>query len=140
MILLDTNIISEMMKPNPAVNVSTWLDQQEIIQLFITTITIAEISYGLAALPNGQRRTFLEEAFNKAILEAFKYRILNFDEPAAHLYGRIMGQRKKQGRPLSIPDGQILAIACSQKSLIATRNIQDFIDSGADLINPFERN
>src|SRR3990167_9160330 len=111
MIILDTNIISEMMKSSPAAKVSGWLDQQEVTQLYITTITIAEISYGLNVLPKGSRRQLLENAFNKTIQAAFKHRILSFDEPAAHLYGKMMGHRKEFGRPLSVLDGQIAAIA-----------------------------
>ena len=94
MIILDTNIISEMMKKSPAVSVMTWLDQQEVTQLFVASITIAEISYGINVLPEGNRRHLLESAFNKAIKDAFKHRLLPFDEAAAHLYGKMMGHRK----------------------------------------------
>jgi toxin FitB len=137
MILIDTNVVSEMMKTSPALSVIAWLDRQETTQLFLTTITIAEISYGLNILPNGNRRILLEDAFNQTTLSAFKQRILAFDEPAAHLYGKIMGQRKESGRPLSIPDGQIAAIARAHGATIATRNIRDFVDCGIELINPF---
>lgn len=137
MILLDTNVISEMMKKSPSANVITWIDEQEVTQLFITTITIAEISYGLNVLPKGSRRRFLEDALNKTIEHAFKHRLLSFDETAAHLYGKMMGHRKELGRPLSVLDGQIAAIALAQKASVATRNIRDFSDCGLDLINPF---
>jgi toxin FitB len=137
MILIDTNIISEMMKPFPSPNVITWLDQQETTQLFISTITIAEIAYGINALPQGNRRALVDDAFNQTILSAFKHRILSFDESAAHLYGKIMGQRKESGLPLSMPDGQISAIARAHGATIATRNIRDFIDCGVDLVDPF---
>lgn len=138
MILIDTNIISELMKPAPDTNVIQWIDRQDIAKLFVSTITIAEISYGLNVLPEGNRRLNLEHAFNKAILEAFDNRILAFDESAAHNYGKIMSYRKKLGQPLGIPDGQIAAIASTQKAALATRNVRDFINCGLKLINPFE--
>jgi len=136
-IIIDTNIISELMKPNPDNLVIKWFGQQQTLQLYITTITIAEISYGLDVLVTGKRRQLLEETFNKVITEAFQHRIFSFDKPAAYLYGKIMGQRKKSGRPMSIADGQIAAIARSQGSAIATRNVTDFINCGVEIFNPF---
>lgn len=138
MILLDTNVISEMMKETPATSVIRWLDKQEVTQLFIPTITVAEISYGIHILPEGNRRYLLEDAFNRAIKEAFKHRILFFDEAAAHVYGKMMSDRKQLGRPLSILDGQIAAIAFIHGATLATRNIRDFSDCKLDLFNPFE--
>ena len=138
MILIDTNIISEMMKPAPNANVLDWIDQQEVAKLFISTITLAEISYGLNVLPTGKRRESLEFAFNKAILEAFTGRILSFEESAAYHYGKIMGHRKKLGKPLGVPDGQIAAIALVNNAVLATRNTRDFLRCGIKLINPFE--
>lgn len=138
MIIIDTNILSELMKTSPSLSVINWLNQQEATQIFTTTITIAEMSYGLHALPQGKRRTLLEDAFNNAIDDAFKHRILPFDEPAAHQYGKIMGYRKAMGNPCSAPDGQIAAIALVHKATIATRNRRDFIDSGVRLVNPFD--
>ncbi len=137
MILIDTNIISEMMKTTPSNAVVSWFDRQKTTELFITSITIAEISYGLNILSEGKRRNSLETVFNKAIVNAFKHRILSFDENAAHFYGKIMGQRKELGRPLSVLDGQIAAIARAHGFSIATRNIRDFSDCELTLINPF---
>lgn len=126
------------MKPNPNANVLDWIDRQEVLKLFISTITLAEISYGLSVLPTGKRRKSLELAFNKAILEAFASRILSFEESAAYQYGKIMGHRKKLGKPLGIPDGQIAAIAAVNNAVLATRNTRDFLQCGIKLINPFE--
>lgn len=137
MIIIDTNIISELMKANPASSVIAWIDRQETTQLYITTITLAEITYGLYALPQGNRRNSLEETFHKAIMEAFAHRILVFDQPAAFLYGKIMSQRKQLGRPLGVPDGQICAIASHHAATVATRNTRDFLDCGIELVNPF---
>lgn len=138
MILLDTNIISELMKTLPSQSVLSWLDEQEASQVVVTTISVAEIAYGIYVLPDGKRREALEIAFNKTIKEAFKHRVFSFDETAAHLYGKIMSHRKKLGRPLSILDGQIAAIAAAQNAILATRNIKDFLDCELKLINPFE--
>lgn len=138
MIILDTNIISEMMKAHPEARVIQWMDQQKSTQLFISTITVAEITYGLCALPDGKRRTQLERAFNKTIQLAFAGRFLSFDFTAAGWYGKIMAARKISGRPLSVPDGQIAAIACAQGFALATRNGRDFIDCGLEIINPFD--
>jgi predicted nucleic acid-binding protein len=139
MIILDTNVISEMMKPAPSQHVTAWMDQQASISLFITSVTIAEIVYGLHALPYGNRKLWLEQAFTNAVMEAFKNRILSFDQLAAFQYGKIMAQRKADGRPLSVCDGQIAAIASVHHFVIATRNVNDFIHCGVELVNPFEK-
>lgn len=137
MILLDTNIISELMRPKPEEKVLTWLNEQESRDLFVSTISIAEISYGLHVLPEGHRRNVLKNAFGRAVQLGFLHRILSFDEAAAREYGKIMAIRKAMGRPLGVPDGQIAAIAYSQKMRLATRNVKDFVDCGLQLVNPF---
>lgn len=137
MIILDTNIISEMMKSAPSINVISWFDKQVTATLFITTITIAEITYGLHALPLGARRKTLENAFHNTLIDGFAHRVLLFDEKAARIYGEIMGNRKTLGHPFSILDGQIAAIAHSRNAKLATRNSRDFIECGIELINPF---
>ena len=137
MIILDTNIVSEMMKTAPFRTVLDWLNAQDAASLYVTTITLAEIGYGLRLLPDGQRRRLLAERFDRFIAGAFDQRILSFDEAAARAYGDIMGHRKELGRPISITDGQIAAIARANGFGIATRNIKDFEDSQIALINPF---
>ncbi len=138
MILLDTNIISEMMKKSPSKNVVKWIDEQEVTHLFVSAITIAEISYGISVLPKGSRRHLIENAFNKTMQESFKHRILFFDEASAYRYGKLMGHRKELGRPLSILDGQIAAIAFVHGAVVATRNVRDFVHCDLDLVDPFE--
>jgi len=137
MIVLDTNIVSEVMSKIPSEFVLDWLNEQRTESLYLTSITIAEIGYGLKILPNGKRRKLLEEKFEQFIAKAFEQRILDFDEKAARLYSRLMKNRRKLGRPLSILDGQIAAIARSNSFIVATRNIRDFEDCGLKLINPF---
>lgn len=137
MILLDTNVISEMMKSLPLPRVIAWLDRQESSQLYISTVTIAEISYGLGVLPNGKRRHYLEKAFHKVLKYAFNQRILPFHEAAAFCYGKLMANRKNKGRPMSVLDGQIAAIASAHEAALATRNVRDFEGCQLELIDPF---
>jgi hypothetical protein len=137
MILIDTTVISELMKPEPDPKVLEWISRQESAGVFITSITIAEIIYGINALPEGLGRDGLEKLFNKTILLAFEDRILSFDEPAAHLYGKIMGDCKRLGRPMGVPDGEIAAIAQLHDASLATRNVRDFKNCGVEIINPF---
>ena len=137
MIVIDTNIISEVMKPSPSLAVLKWLNQQNSNSLFVSTITLGEIEYGSRILPSGKRRSELKERFEQFIFQAFRQRILVFDEAAARSYGEVMGHRKDLGRPMSVPDGQIAAIARSKGFAIATRNTSDFEECGFDLFNPF---
>lgn len=138
MIVVDTNIISELMSKTPSQAVLDWLNEQDAETLYLTTITIAEIGYGLRILPEGKRRRLLEEKFEQFVESAFEQRILSFDEAAARTYGDVMGHRKEIGRPLSVPDGQIAAIARVNGFAVATRNIRDFEEIGLNLINPYE--
>lgn len=138
MIVLDTNIVAEMMRESPAPPVVAWLNDQETSSLFLTTISLGEIAYGLWALPQGRRRRRLEEGFARILTEAFASRILPFEEEAAHRYGEVMGRRRKMGRPLAALDGQIAAIAWAHGHAVATRNVRDFVDCGIEVINPFE--
>lgn len=137
MIVLDTNVVTEMMKASPAPVVVAWLNDQETSALFLTTVTIGEISYGLRVLPQGRRRLLLEQGFERVVEEAFTGRILDFDEKAARRYGDVMGRRRKIGRPLSILDGQIAAIARVNGGAVATRNVWDFVECGVEVIDPF---
>lgn len=138
MIVVDTNVISEVMRPQPSPAVLDWLNTQESNLLFITTVTLAEIGYGLRVLPDGLRRRQLQTRFEQFIAQAFEERVLDFTAPAAHAYAEIMGHRKEIGRAMSLPDGQIASIALAHGFAVATRNIKDFEDCGIELINPFE--
>ena len=138
MILLDTNVVSEVMRPKPSGNVVNWLNQQNSGSLFLSSITIAEICYGLRILPIGRRRQELETRFEAFIAQGFSRRIIGFDESAARAYAEIMGKRKEEGLPMSLPDGQIAAVAQISHLALATRNIRDFENCGLELINPFE--
>ena len=138
MIVLDTNIISEVMRPQPDKAVISWLNQHSEGQLFITSITLAEIHYGLAILPDGQRKYNLQKRFDYFITQGFEQKILTFDEKAAIAYAQIMGHSKRMGQVMSFPDGQIAAITQTQRFSLATRNVKDFQHCSIALINPFE--
>ena len=138
MILLDTNIVSAVMAPQPPTAVLAWLDRQQTADLYLSTLTIAEIGYGLSILPPGKRRRTLEDRFEQFIGEGFEHHILSFDPAAARLYGTIMGRRKELFRPMAVLDGQIAAIARANSFALATRNVRDFEECGLDVLNPFE--
>ncbi|QIT55241.1 type II toxin-antitoxin system VapC family toxin [Aquisalimonas sp. 2447] len=138
MILLDTNVLSEMMRPEPAPAVIEWLNETDSGSLYLCSITIGEIEYGLHAMPDGRRRDDLSERFDTFVSQAFALRVLSYDDAAALHYGRIMAARRSEGRPLSAPDGQIAAIARLHGMRVATRNASDFTGTGVELINPWD--
>ncbi len=138
MIILDTNIVSEFMTSPPSGLVLNWINNQDVSLMYLTTITIAEINYGLSIMPTGKRRSLLEERFKLFTESAFEQRILSFNESAANCYGDILANRQQLGRPMSCFDVQIAAIARSQGFAVATRNLKDFKDCQLELINPFD--
>jgi predicted nucleic acid-binding protein len=137
MIIVDTHVVSEAMRPQPSPAVLDWLNAQDSNLLFITTITLAEIGYGLRVLPDGLRRRQLQTRFEQFTAQAFEERVLDFTAAAAHAYAEIMGYRKETGHAMSLPDGQIAGIAFAHGFAVATRNIKDFEDCGIELISPF---
>ena len=137
MIILDTNVVSEFMTSPPPAEVLEWLNAQDPVSLFLTSISVAEICFGLHAMPQGRRRRLLEDRFERFIATAFSSRLLHFDEAAARVFGEIKAYRRNIGRPLSDFDGQIAAIARVHRFSIATRNLADFEDCLVDLIDPF---
>jgi predicted nucleic acid-binding protein len=137
MILLDTNVVSEVMKAAPSAAVLKWLNDQSSSDLYVSAVTIGEIEYGLRILPGSRRRLQLREKFDQFIAVAFAQRVLAYGETTARIYGEIMGLRKEVGRPMSVPDGQIASIARSHRMSVATRNTRDFEECGVDLLNPF---
>ncbi len=138
MIILDTNVISELMKEEPDLNVKRWVATQNRQDLAITVIAIAEITRGLARLPKGKRRQRLELFFAAFIREAFNGRALPFDERAAFLYGDLSLKREKAGLKIDPVDLMILSIAEDHKASIATRNIKDFKGCGVELMDPWK--
>jgi len=136
-ILLDTNVVSELMRRAPSSVVERWLGRQPISSVFISSVTEAELRYGLALMPEGRRLTQLVAQANAMLAEDFANRILPFDSPAASAYARIAAGRRRAGRPISQADAQIAAIAASRGAAVATRNVMDLVDCGVDLVDPW---
>jgi predicted nucleic acid-binding protein len=138
MIVLDTNVLSEVMRPRPDPAVEGWLAGVPASGLFITSITEAELRYGIALLPAGRRRQRLMDTLEAILIQDFAERILPFDSAAATAYATLASDRYKRGRPISQFDAQIAAIARSRGAMLATRNIDDFEACQIDLISPWQ--
>lgn len=136
MIVLDTNVVSELMRASPAAAVASWVRQQERGSLVTTAITIAEIRYGLVRLPAGRRTRQLRETAEE-VLAAFPSQVLPFDQAAAVLYGDIAAARERIGRPIDAFDAQIAAISRAHRARLATRNTKDFDETGIRLVDPW---
>lgn len=138
MILLDTNVLSELMKAAPANSVVRWFSTQPTTSLYTTSITQAEVLHGILLLPPGRRRSAFEAAADAMFEKEFAGRILAFGSDAAHLYARIAAERHRAGRPISQFDAQIAAIAQSAGAAVASRNVADFDGCGIEVINPWK--
>jgi predicted nucleic acid-binding protein len=136
MIVFDSNVLSEFMRPNPAERVRRWQSEQEQTRLFTTSITVAEIWFGIQRLPDGQRKERFAEAAND-LFSSFADRILAFDRRAAEVYARIATQRAELGLPIDGFDAQIAAVCAVHGATLATRNIKDFEETGISLVNPW---
>ncbi len=136
--ILDTNVVSEPMLPSPSATVLTWWSRQQPGALFITSVTVAEILYGIELLPHGKRRAALLAGAELMFGKVLAGRILPFDEDAARAFPGIAASRRVQGRPVADLDAQIAAIAHSRGGLLATRNTSDFEGCGVRLVNPWQ--
>lgn len=137
MIVLDTNVISELLRPKPEGAVEAWLTDQPPASIFTTTITQAEILYGVRLFSDGKRKKELLAAIEPIFAEDFAGRVLPFDEDAADAYATLAVARRQAGRPISQFDAQIAAIAISRGAAVATRNVSDFAEIGVAVINPW---
>ncbi|PZX11784.1 hypothetical protein LX81_03861 [Palleronia aestuarii] len=138
MILLDTNVVSEVMRPTPAQVVLDWFAGQASADLFLPVIVEAELRFGILLMPDGKRRDGLAAALEDMIEEEFTDRILPFDSRAAQTYAVIAAQRRRSGKAVREADCQIAAIAASRGAALATRNVKDFLDAGIEILNPWE--
>lgn len=138
MILLDTNVVSELMRSQPETAVVAWVVAQARTSLFLSAVSEAELRFGVAILPPGQRQARLDHAIDGMIREDFAGRVLPFDSDAARAYAAIAAARRAAGRPISHADCQIAAIARSRGAAIATRNVRDFDDCGVKVIDPWQ--
>lgn len=137
MIVLDTNVISELAKVLPDANVLTWADGLAANEVVTTAVTVAELRYGVARLPDGRRKTQLHDAIGGLISEDLGDRVVPFDHAAAQAYATVVADREGIGNPILVADGQIAAICRARGATLATRNIKDFVDTGIELVDPW---
>jgi toxin FitB len=137
MIILDTNVVSEPLKPQPDPKVLAWLDAQAPETLYITSINLAELATGIAVLPAGRKRTALQQALDQRMMPLFEGRILHFDAKAAHAFAMLNAKLQMLGHSISFADGAIAAIAVVHGFTLATRNTRDFKNTGVELIDPW---
>ncbi|KUY84957.1 plasmid stabilization protein [Burkholderia cepacia] len=137
MIVLDTNVLSELLRPAPAPHVLAWFGRQARAALFTTALTRGEMLYGVRLLPAGARRDGLGEAVLAMFDVDFSGRVLNFDADAADAYAELAAARRQSGAPISQVDAMIAAIARSRGATVATRNVKDFVDCGIELVDPW---
>ncbi|PXX76595.1 hypothetical protein SAMN05660489_00155 [Pseudomonas sp. LAMO17WK12:I10] len=137
MIVLDTNVLSELMRPQPDASVLLWIEAQPVEDLYISAMTMAEILHGIARLPHGKRKQMLHASALAMFEEDFIDRIAPFGTQAALYYAHLISHRESLGRPISLVDAQIAAICRVHDAAIATRNAKDFSDTGLIVINPW---
>ena len=137
MIILDTNVVSELTRMTPTAAVLDWLDAQPAAGVATTAITAAELLYGVARLPDGARKNALTGAVHALLTEDLDGRVEPFDAAAAVHYADLVTTRERVGQPISIPDAQIAAICRAHRASLATRNTSDFTGTGIDLIDPW---
>lgn len=138
MIILDTNVVSEPMKPGGHRGVQTWLDDQIAETLYITSISLSELLLGVEVLPDGKRKAGLGAALSDLLSTLFGARVLPFDQQAAMTYARCVNQARAAGRAISMADGQIAAIAAVHGFTVATRDTAPFAAAGVPVVNPWE--
>jgi len=137
MIVLDTNVVSEAMKPEPHPAVRAWLNAQAAQTLYLSSVTLAELLFGIAALPTSKRQDLLAKALD-GVLALFGDRVLSFDTEAARRYAELAVMARASGRGFPTPDGYIAAIAASRGFIVASRDVAPFQAAGVRIINPWE--
>lgn len=138
MIVLDTNVVSEVMEQPANFTVLEWFNSQVVDDLWITAISMAELLYGIDRLAEGRRKAALASALDRVTNHAFAGRVMAFDSAAARYYSILVAHRFAIGRPVSVQDAQIAAICSAHAATLATRNTRDFEETGIELINPWE--
>ncbi|HQT85664.1 MAG: VapC toxin family PIN domain ribonuclease [Acidiphilium sp. 37-64-53] len=137
MILLDTNLVSEPWKPQPDPQIVAWLDAQAVETLYLSAITVAELRFGIAAMPAGKRRKILHERLEDELLPIFTRRVLPFDLEASRAYADLMSKAKTAGQAINMADGSIAAIAAARGFSVASRDVAPFHAAGIPVINPW---
>ena len=137
MIILDTNVLSALMKTAPEATVVAWLDRQPAESVWITSVTLFEARLGLALLPTGRRRQTLETAFARVLKEDLENRVLDFDSAAANEAASLAAERQQAGRPVDMRDTLIAGVALARRATLATRNVRHFGDSKIPIVDPW---
>ncbi len=137
MLVVDTNVLSELMRPSPNAAIASWIAERATSSLHLTAVSEAELRFGLAIMPPGRRRDGLAEGLERMLRTGFANRVLPFDSAAASAYAEIAAARRAMGRPMPDADCQIAAIARSRGMAVVTRNVRDFADAGIDVIDPW---
>ena len=138
MILLDTNVISEPLRPSPAARVIDWMDAQPLETLYLSAMTVAELRAGMALMPAGKRRTALHEHLEKRVLPMFAGRVLPFDMICTNAYAELIARVRKAGSGIETADACIAAIALANGFIVATRDTDPFQAAGLDVIDPWK--
>ncbi|HEB63001.1 MAG TPA: type II toxin-antitoxin system VapC family toxin [Gammaproteobacteria bacterium] len=138
MIILDTNVVSEPMRPSGNIIVRDWIDRQYPETLYLTATNLSELLVGIKILPSGKRKKELSDALNQLLINLFGSRILPFDSKAAIEYASLINHARENGAHISVADGQIAAIAALHGFTVATRDTAPFIAAGVAVINPWE--
>ena len=138
MIVLDTNVISEPQRKTPDTQVVEWLDEQPLETLFLTSITLAELRFGITSLPAGKRKDGMLDNLEHRVLPLFTGRVLSFDVAASESYAALMAKAQAAGLSISTADGYIAAIATANKMIVATRDVSPFEAAGLRVINPWD--
>ena len=138
MIILDTNVLSALMRTRPDAEVAAWLDQQPAESVWITAVTVFEARFGIALLAPGRRRQEIEKAFTKMLSQDLEGRVLDFDQASAERAATLAAVRQRSGRPVDFRDTQIAGIALARHGTLATRNTKHFEDLSVTVINPWE--
>ncbi len=137
MILVDTNVVSEPLRRAPELRVAEWLDAQALETLYLSAITVAELRFGVQALPDGQRRDRLHEDLEGRVLPMFAGRVLAFDLPASQAYAELMAKARSEGRTIPVSDGFIAATAAANGMMVATRDTAPFEAAGLKTVDPW---
>ena len=138
MILIDTNVISELWKVDPDPNVLAWIDAQAVETLHLSAVTVAELRFGLATMPEGRRRSIYQNRLEQNVLPAFAGRVLPFDLDASRAYATLMARARFEGKPIGRADGYIAATAVARSLAVTTREVEPFLAAGLQVVNPWE--
>lgn len=138
MIVLDTNVVSELMRAVPAPTVLRWMDAQDPDKLWLTSVTVQELFYGIARLPTGKRQSRIHEQVTAMLDEDFSGQVAAYDGEAAAIAGKLLARCERDGRPMPLADAQIAAICLAHQAPLVTRNTGDFAAAGLVLVNPWE--